>query len=107
MTIATFYSEGPRLIGFAVQGHSGFAPEGEDLVCAAITSSLRLVETTINDVLGLGAAVKVLEDTISLKLPGSLGSTNESTCQSLLAGFLLHLVQLSEEYPENITVMEV
>lgn len=109
MTTATFYSEGSRITGFEVKGHSGFAAEGEDLVCAAVTSAVRLVEATVNDVLGLDAAVNVREKdaAISIKLPGALGQTNESTCQALLTGMMVYLVQLAEEYPNHISVLEV
>ena len=91
-----------------MQGHSGYAPEGEDIVCAAITSAVRLVEATVNDVMGLCAAVKVREqDTaISFRLPGGLAPTAESTCQSLLAGLMVYFSALHDEYPDNIEVME-
>jgi len=109
MTTVTFSSQGSRITGFEVKGHSGYAPEGEDIVCSAITSAVRLVECTINDVLGLEASVKVKEKdaSISLKLPASLGQTNESTCQALLTGLMVHFVELAEEYPQHISVMEV
>ena len=59
--------------------------------------------------LGLEAAVKVREQdaSISLKLPNGLGQTNESTCQTLMAALMVHVVQLAEEYPDNLTVLEV
>mgnify|MGYP005812375743 FL=1 len=109
MTTVTFYSQGSRVTGFEVRGHSGYAQEGEDIVCAAVTSAVRLVECAVNDVLGLEASVKVKEKdaSISLKLPNGLGQTNESTCQTLLVALMVHLVQLAEEYPDNITVLEV
>ena len=109
MTTVTFHSEGSRVTGFEVQGHSGYAREGEDIVCAAVTSAVRLVECAVNDVLGLEAPVKVREKdaSISLKLPSGLGQTNESTCQTLLVALMVHFVQLAEEYPDNITVLEV
>ena len=109
MTTVTFHSEGSRLESFEVKGHSGYAQEGEDIVCAAITSAVRLTECAINDVLGLEAAVKVREKaaSITLKLPAKLGQTNESTCQALLTGLMVHFVQLAEEYPEHISVLEV
>ena len=109
MTTVTFHTEGSRIEGFEVQGHSGYATEGEDIVCAAITSAVRLVDCAINDVLGLEAAVKVREKdaSISLKLPAKLGQTAESTCQTILTALMVHFVQLTEEYPENITVLEV
>ena len=109
MTTVTFLTEDARIIGFDVQGHSGWGESGEDIVCAAITSAVRLTECAVNDVLGLEAAVKVKQKdaSISLKLPSALGQTNESTCQTLLAALMVHCVQLAEEYPENISVMEV
>ena len=109
MTTVTFHSEGSRLTGFDMKGHSGYAPQGEDIVCAALTSAVRLTECAVNDVLGLEAPVKVREQDafISLKIPNGLGQTSEEVCQTLLAALLVHCVQLAEEYPENISVMEV
>ena len=108
MTTVTFLTEDARIIGFDVQGHSGWGESGEDIVCAAITSAVRLVEATVNDVMGLCAAVKVREAdaSISLRLPGGLANTAESTCQNLLTGLMVYLAQLHVEYPDNIEVME-
>ena len=101
--------EGSRVTGFTCKGHSGYAEAGSDIVCAAITSAVRLTECAINDVLGLEAAVKVRDKdaSITLKLPSTLGQTNESTCQALLTALMVHFVQLAEEYPDYISVLEV
>ena len=108
MTTITFQSQGSRVIGFDVQGHSGYAEAGADIVCAAVTSAVRLVETTVNDVLGLGASVKVRESdaSITMKIPGGLSEANETTCQTLLAALMVHFASLHEEYPDHISVME-
>lgn len=109
MTSVTFESEGSRLVGFLVSGHSGYADSGADILCAAVTSVVRLTECAINDVLGLNAAVKVQEEdaSVSLKLPSGLSEEIDQICQTLLAAMLVYLVQLTEEYPDNIIVMEV
>ena len=109
MITATFHMEGSRIVSFQVEGHSGLASQGEDILCAAVTSAVRVTECAVNDVLGLEAAVKVRDRdaSISLKLPKALDSDSESVCQTLLAALLVHCVQLAEEYPENITVLEV
>ena len=108
MTTVTFLTEQARITGFDVQGHSGWGEAGEDIVCAAVTSAVRLVEATVNDVMGLCAAVKVnqRDTTISLRLPGGLAQTAESTCQNLLTGLMVYLTQLHDEYPDHIEVME-
>ena len=102
MTTITFHSAQGRLDGFVVEGHSGYAEAGADIVCAAVG----LVECTVNEVLGLEASVKIREKDarIALKLPGGLGEVNEHTCQNLLAGLMVYLQNLSEEYPENLIV---
>ena len=108
MTTVSFLMEQSRIVGFDVQGHSGWGREGEDIVCAAVTSAVRLVEATVNDVMGLCASVKVDQQTaaISFRLPGGLAPTAESTCQNLMTGLMVYLAQLHDEYPENIEVME-
>lgn len=108
MTTVTFYTEGSRITGFDASGHSGYAEAGEDIVCAAVTSTVRLIECVLNDVMGLCAAVKVNEKTarISLRLPGSLGQTAESTCQTMLTGMMVYLTELHSEYPDYIEVLE-
>ena len=109
MIEVTFTSQGSRVTGFTVQGHSGLAPQGEDILCAAVTSAVRLAECAVNDVLGLEAAVKVREKDayLSLKLPGGLGPANESTCQTLLTAMMVYFSSLHEEYPENIIVLDM
>ena len=108
MTTVVFRMEEDRITGFEAKGHSDYAAAGEDIVCAAVTSAVRLVETTVNDVLGLAAAVKVREQdaSISLRLPGGLDEVTESTCQSLMTGLMVYFAQLHDEYPDNIEVLE-
>ena len=108
MTTITFLTEESRIIGFDAMGHSGYSEAGSDIVCAAITSAVRLVDATVNTVMGLCASVKVNEAdaSISLRLPGGLAPTAESTCQNLLTGLMVYLAELHDEYPDNIEVME-
>ena len=108
MTTVTFRMEDDRITGFDAKGHSGYAEAGADIVCAGVTSAIRLVEATVNDVLGLAASVKVREDdaSISLRLPGGLAPTAESTCQALLTGLMVYFAELHDEYPDNIEVLQ-
>ncbi len=107
MTTVTFHRADRRLDGFAIHGHSGYAEAGSDIVCAAVSAAAGLVECTVNEVLGLGAAVKLRPKTagISLKLPSGLSQTNEHTCQNLLTGMMVYLQSMAEEYPDNLIVL--
>ena len=108
MIEVTFFTEGSRLTGFEVKGHSGLASRGEDILCAAVTSAVRLTECAVNDVLGLEASVKVKEKeaSIALKLPKGLSGENDAVCQTLLAALMVHFASLRDEYPDYLTVLE-
>ena len=108
MTTVSFRTEEGRVTGFDASGHSGWAEAGEDLLCASITAAVTLVEATVNDVLGLAAAVRTEPERalISLRLPGGLAPAAESACQALLTGLMVYLTELHDEYPENIEVLE-
>ena len=106
MTTVTFHSADHRIDGFVVEGHSGYAEAGSDIVCAAISAAVGMTECTLNEVLGLAAPVKVREQDgyVSLTLPGGLSQANERTCQDLLTGMMVYLQALSDVYPENLIV---
>ena len=108
MTRVTFYTNGARITGFDAAGHTGYGEAGEDILCASISAAVTLVEATVNDVLGLAASVKVNPEAaaVSLRLPGGLDETAESTSQSLLTGLMLYFTMLHDSYPENIEVLE-
>ena len=65
MTTVTFLKQGDLLLGFTACGHSGYAEEGEDIVCSAISSATIMTANTITDVLKIKANVTLI---INLRL---------------------------------------
>ena len=96
-----------RITGFTVSGHSGYAEAGQDIVCAAISAIVAMVETTINDVCGAKAKVRVKEADARITLTLPAACDEEESVQAVLAGMLLYLCNLRDEYPDNIEVLEV
>ena len=109
MITASFRLEGDRIVGFTVKGHSGLAQEGSDVLCAAVTSAVRLTECALNDVLGLEAPVKLREEDayLSIKLPGGLSESGEELCQTLLTALMVYFSSLQEEHPDNLIVLDM
>ncbi len=101
------FNQNGRLNGFAVSGHSGYAKEGSDVVCASVSSAVTFAECTINDVLGNHANAKVepSEPRVTLTLPAVCD--DEDAVQAVLTGFMLTMCSLRDEYPDYIEVMEV
>ena len=108
MTTVEFFDQDGKISGFSVSGHSGYAEEGSDIVCAAISTAVQFAETTISDVLGVPAKTKVneREAQITLTLPASY--EEEDAVQAVLTGMMLTLCELRDQYPDHIEViMEV
>ena len=107
MTRCEFFTADDRITGFSVSGHSGYAEAGKDIVCAYVTAVVTMAEATINDVCGAKAKVRVGENEarITLKLPKSCDE--EDTVQAVLAGMMVTLINLQEDYSDFIEVLEV
>ena len=107
MTRCEFFTEGDRITGFSISGHSGYAEAGSDIVCAAISTAVTMAEATINDICGAKAKVRVKEEDARITLTLPTSCDEEETVQAVLSGLLLTLISLREDYPDNIEVLEV
>ncbi len=99
--------EDERITGFSVSGHSGYSEAGSDIVCAAISAVVTMAEATINEVCGAKARLKVKEEDarVTLTLPASCDE--EEAIQAVLAGMMLTLCSMRDDYPDYIEVLEV
>ena len=108
MTRCEFFTDNDRITGFSVSGHSGYAEAGSDIVCAAVSAVVTMAEATINDVCGAKAKVRIKEgddNRVTLMLPVSCDE--EDSVQAVLAGMMIYLCSLRDEYPDYIEVLEV
>ena len=99
--------DGDRITGFSVSGHSGYAESGSDIVCAAISAVVTMAEATINEVCGANAKVRVNEEDARITLTLPTSCDEEDAIQAVLAGMMLYLCSLRDDYPDYIEVLEV
>ena len=107
MTRCEFFTEGERITGFSVSGHSGYAEAGADIVCAAISAVVTMAEATINDVCGAKAKVRVKDEQARVTLMLPAVCDEEETVQAVLAGMMVTLMSMRDDYPDYIEVLEV
>ena len=107
MTRCEFFTEGDRITGFSVSGHSGYSEAGSDIVCAAISTAVTMAEATINEVCGAKAKVRVKEEDTRVTLTLPTSCDEEETVQAVLAGMMLTLLSIQEDHPDHIEVLEV
>ena len=99
MIIAKFNRTAAGLLSATVSGHAGYAPAGEVVVCAAVSSAVQLTANALTEVLGTDAGIDVSENSVSIvPVPG------DAVSQAFLKALLLHLGLLAEEYPGTIKV---
>ena len=90
--------------GFSVKGHCT-ADANDELgrfVCASVSSAAYMAANTITDVVKDKADISVNEESGEMVLR-LISPRNES--KLVLKGFALHIMQLSEQYPDCIKVI--
>ena len=106
MTKVTFSSRGDMLLSVDLLGHAGYAEEGEDIVCAAISSAVMLTHALLFDVQKLPVDTLIEDEGahIRITLPQGAGLARG---QDALNALRLNLTELEQTYPEFLSVMEV
>ena len=101
MIKVTFFKRGEDFIGFEMKGHSGYAEEGSDIVCSAVSSVAYMTANTVTEIIGTDAEIS-LDDGYMKFIP----ENTADGVQLLLKGMALHLNALAEQYDEYLLCKE-
>ena len=106
MTTVKFVLEDDRISGFSVSGHSGYAKEGSDIVCAAVSASVQMLEIQIAQVIGEEkASFKVLgEAEIIYMIPEGLSEKEKEIIEPMMTGFFEMMQSVSKHYEAYLTL---
>ena len=94
---------------FRVSGHSGYADEGSDIVCAYISSAVEMVIALLCDSYGVEAELDISEDTACVKCVISDSSSNEEKkddIAKIITVLYDRLSDLARLYPRNVKITE-
>ena len=106
MTKVTIQKNKDRVIGFVIEGHSGFANLGEDIVCASISI---LAYTAINS---LNAVAQIDKDDIDYRIDQELGylkvavHNSNDKAQVIFDTFIVGIQMLAEDYKDYVTLIK-
>ncbi|QSX06354.1 ribosomal-processing cysteine protease Prp [Sedimentibacter sp. zth1] len=105
MTRVTIHKTNDRIVGFIIDGHTGFANSGEDIVCASVSL---LATTVINS---LNIVAKIDEKDINFYIDEELGFLSLDTKNSIndksdviYNTFLVGIQLLIQDYSDYITL---
>ena len=107
MTTITFFQKNDAFCGFSVKGHSGYADEGSDIVCSAISSCTEMIGFGFSDVLGeKRGSFLVNEKTteISFMFPDDITEAENDKCLFLVGMFFRYMNELEDSYKKYIKI---
>lgn len=104
MTSVTVYKKGRRITRVKADGHTGYGVQGEDIVCAALSS---IVQTAVLGLVSVAAVnVDLKRDDkkgyIEFTLPEGLNETKQIKADAILDTMLLGISDLHEGYSDFI-----
>ena len=103
MTRVVIFKKKDRISGFEISGHTGYAEEGSDIVCSAVSSVSQMALLGIKDVLKLNIFFEISDGFLKLSLGKNV--ENESA-QVLLKSMKKSLREIQKEYG-NYVKLEV
>ncbi len=96
-----------HIVSVECHGHSGYAPEGEDIVCAALSSVVQTAVLGVFRVAGVNADYRTDEEKGELVLTlGKMSERERRDCDVILETMLLGVEDLYEGFSAFIK-MEV
>ncbi len=98
MLNAVFERKNGTYCGCTVKGHAGYAEQGQDVVCAAVSSAVQLAANLITETFRIPARVSAESNTVRIRLQDSCDAAGASILEALY----VHLQCISEEFPDTI-----
>lgn len=92
-----------RIVGLEARGHARFAPHGEDIVCAAVSTLLQTLVLGLEQVVGIDTSFSRDDGKLAFRLPKGL---DDPGARVLMQTTCLALRQIGQQYPEFIRVEE-
>ena len=107
MTKVCVYRKNKDIVKFTLDGHTGFAEQGEDIVCAAISTLATATLNGLTDVVKIGVGFEIRDAYIECILPDDISSAKRKSTNVLLETFYLSLKDLENQYEKYITITEL
>lgn len=99
MIRAEFYESQGKLKGFSISGHAGYAENGYDIVCAAVSSAVEFTVNLITEGYSIPAEVNAVDDKVICIIESS-----DENSEKILKMLNVHLGFISEEFPKTIKI---
>lgn len=104
ITVTVNQDEQGNIIGFSASGHAQYGPEGEDIICAAVSAILQTAVFGLVDYLDLDPEVSTENGWLSCQLDAKLAQDTE--VKAVLETMLVGLKKTEEAYSDYLIIDE-
>ena len=105
MTTVTFLRDARGLCGIRVSGHAGYAPAGEDIVCAAASVLITTCANALESVAGIRPDVSQKPVMIQVSLPDGLSPAGEHDARVILRTAEQGFLDIAAQYPSYLQII--
>jgi len=104
----TVSKKGELVNSIQAQGHSGYADEGSDIICSAVSTLIQNAEKGLKELLKIQTEfiLDVDKPYLKITLPEKLDYQSQHDAQIILKSTLLGLSDLADSYPKYINIKE-
>lgn len=102
ITVTTVSDTEGKILRFRVEGHSGFANSGSDIVCAAVSSTLWM---TINGIEKQNLAQLSYEESDGF-VDCTVSASRSDGADVLLSSFVMFIEELSGQYGDYLKLVQ-
>ena len=95
-----FYQHNQQLCGCEVSGHAGYAKQGEDIVCAGVSTAVQMTANMLTEIFKIPAEISADDNCISIRLPDDPSPDGVK----VLEGFALQMQLMKEDFSRFIQI---
>ncbi len=107
MTTVEVWRDDRGVSGLRVSGHADYAPEGEDIVCAAASVLITTCANAMESVAGIRPLVRQSRQPaeLSVALPSGFPREREHDARVILQTALRGFQDIAERYPQYLQII--
>jgi uncharacterized protein YsxB (DUF464 family) len=94
------------ITGFEIKGHSGYAEEGQDIICSAVSVTAYTAAGALDELAGLRRCYSESDGHMTIKLPRQMTELQESTAAIIMKTTAVGFKQIELSYGKYVLVVE-
>ena len=107
MTKICVYRKGNHIVKYTVEGHTGYAEQGSDIVCSAVSVTATHTLNGLTDVVKIPVGFEVSDAYFECIVPDNISEEERKQSDILLETMYLTFKDLEEQYKEYITIIDM